>query len=153
RVHRHASREVELSAGGRPAIAAVAVVALARDGDDRARRHAQSTRRRSRFDHLPNDVVACVGDEEVPRSVDRRAWGGGELGAGPWTTIAAVTVLAVARDSANGGRHDARARGKTGGARVGGSKTIDPHSTQRRAERRDAVHQRRAAQRATAIEE
>ena len=70
-VYRDARGVVKLGAGGRAAVAAVAAaVPVSGDRGDHARGEI----------HLADDVVAAVGDEEVPRGVHRNARRVVELG-------------------------------------------------------------------------
>ena len=70
RVHGDARGVVELGAGGRSAVAAVARSAVSGDRGDHARGVVD----------LADDVVAAVGDEEVPRGVQGDAHGVVEFG-------------------------------------------------------------------------
>ena len=65
RVQRHARGTIEVGPGGRSTVAAVTQGAVARDRDDIA----------ARLDHLADDVVALVGDEDVARRIHRHARG------------------------------------------------------------------------------
>ena len=64
-IHRDARGVVEFGAGGRAAVAAVAPGPVSGDRGDHARGEID----------LADDVVAAVGDEEVPRGVHRDAHG------------------------------------------------------------------------------
>ena len=76
----HAVGTVELGVGGLPAIAGVALGAVAGDRHDRA----------GRLHHLADLLVVGVGDEQVAGPVDGHAVGAVELGGGGRAAVAGV---------------------------------------------------------------
>src|SRR5262249_7003697 len=79
-VHRHAHRVSQPGGGGRPAVAAVGPGAVARHGDDVARR----------FDHAAETVIVKIGDEESAAGGPGHAGRPGQLGGGRRPAVAAV---------------------------------------------------------------
>ena len=85
-VHRDTVGPVQFGGGGRTVIAAVAFGSIAGDGGDHA----------GGVIHLTDHVVARVGDEEVPRGVQRDISGPVQFGSSGRTVVAAVAPGPIA---------------------------------------------------------
>src|SRR5262249_37174516 len=109
RIHSHGAWGRQLGGGGGAVVAAVAGRARACDGDDGA----------GRLDHLADDVVAGVSDEQIAAAVHHYAGWGRELGGGGRAVVASVAGHACAREAREDRPRVVDAQGK--GAADGGA--------------------------------